>query len=93
MKGTRVTHRPPSRASSASFDPWLARFRFEVRWFASVNCSSSPASSREVTRSRPFLADHEVLVNGEPDRRRGRHLQPGDVVRVADEKLHVTAAS
>ncbi|MEJ7717453.1 MAG: RNA-binding S4 domain-containing protein, partial [Thermoleophilaceae bacterium] len=36
---------------------------------------------------KTFLADHEVLVNGEPEARRGRQLRPGDVVRVADEEL------
>jgi ribosome-associated protein len=39
---------------------------------------------------KTFLADHEVLVNGEPETRRGRQLRPGDVVRVADEELRVT---
>jgi ribosome-associated protein len=42
---------------------------------------------------KTFLADHEVLVNGEPETRRGRQLRPGDVVRVADEELRVIAAS
>jgi ribosome-associated protein len=42
---------------------------------------------------KTFLADHEVLVNGKPEIRRGRQLHPGDVVRVADEELRVTAAS
>ena len=43
--------------------------------------------------AKAFLADHEVLVNGEPETRRGRQLRPGDVVRVADEELRVIAAS
>ena len=38
---------------------------------------------------KTFLADHEVLVNGEPETRRGRQLRPGDVIRVADEELRV----
>lgn len=29
-----------------------------------------------------FLADHEVLINGENDNRRGRKLRGGDVVEV-----------
>jgi ribosome-associated protein len=37
-----------------------------------------------------FLADETVLVNGEPDNRRGRQLHPGDVVAVAGEELQVT---
>jgi ribosome-associated protein len=36
---------------------------------------------------RDFLADEEVLVNGEPDNRRGRQLHPGDVVTVTDIAL------
>ena len=31
----------------------------------------------------------EVLVNGEVETRRGRRLQPGDVVEVGDERLEV----
>jgi len=42
---------------------------------------------------KTFLADHEVLVNGEPENRRRRQLGPGDVVRVADQALQVTATS
>jgi ribosome-associated protein len=36
---------------------------------------------------REFLADEEVLVNGEPDNRRGRQLHPGDVVTLTDVVL------
>ena len=31
-----------------------------------------------------FLADYEVLVNGEIDQRRGRKLYPGDVVEIEE---------
>ena len=31
-----------------------------------------------------FLADYEVLVNGEQDQRRGRKLYPGDVVQIEE---------
>ena len=39
----------------------------------------------------PPSGDHvaPVLVNGEPDARRGRQLHPGDVVVVGDEELRV----
>jgi ribosome-associated protein len=37
-----------------------------------------------------FLAEETVLVNGEPDSRRGRQLHPGDVVAVAGEELRLT---
>jgi ribosome-associated protein len=39
---------------------------------------------------KPFLAEEPVLVNGEPDNRRGRQLHPGDVVVVAGEELRLT---
>jgi len=36
------------------------------------------------------LLEHQaVLVNGEPDARRGRQLHPGDTVVVGDEELRV----
>ena len=40
---------------------------------------------------KAFLAEAPVLVNGEPDARRGRQLHPGDVVAVAGEELRVAA--
>lgn len=38
-----------------------------------------------------LLAGTEVLVNGEPEARRGRQLHPDDVVAVAGEELRVVA--
>jgi ribosome-associated protein len=38
---------------------------------------------------KALLADTDVLVNGEPEDRRGRQLHRGDVVRVGDEELRV----
>jgi ribosome-associated protein len=38
---------------------------------------------------KDLLASEPVLVNGEPEDRRGRQLSPGDVVRVGDEELRV----
>lgn len=37
--------------------------------------------------ARPFLASNPVLVNGEPEQRRGRQLRPGDEVQIGDELL------
>jgi ribosome-associated protein len=37
-----------------------------------------------------LLAEETVLVNGEPDNRRGRQLHPGDVIAVAGEELRLT---
>lgn len=34
-------------------------------------------------QAKPFLAEADIKVNGEPDNRRGRKLYPGDTVRVA----------
>jgi ribosome-associated protein len=38
---------------------------------------------------KALLADTDVLVNGEPEDRRGRQLHRGDVVQVGDEELRV----
>jgi ribosome-associated protein len=38
-----------------------------------------------------YLAEEQVLVNGEPEDRRGRQLHPGDVVAVSDTVLTITA--
>jgi ribosome-associated protein len=42
---------------------------------------------------KAFLAGEQVLVNGEPDSRRGRQLHPGDVVQAGDEELRVVGAT
>ena len=41
------------------------------------------------SHARTLLATETVLVNGEPDERRGRQLHHGDVVSVAGEELRV----
>jgi ribosome-associated protein len=38
---------------------------------------------------KALLGSEPVLVNGEPEERRGRQLHPGDVVRVRDDELRV----
>jgi ribosome-associated protein len=38
---------------------------------------------------KAFLASERVLVNGEPEDRRGRQLHPGDVVAAGAEELRV----
>jgi len=43
--------------------------------------------------AKALLVEGGVLVNGEPEVRRGRQLHLGDVVRVADEELRVSAVS
>ena len=42
--------------------------------------------------AKDFLSAETVLVNGEPDNRRGRQLHPGDVIAVAGEELRLTQA-
>ncbi len=42
---------------------------------------------------KELLASEQVLVNGEPETRRGRQLAAGDVVRVEDEELQVTTSA
>jgi ribosome-associated protein len=41
---------------------------------------------------RALLAEATVLVNGEPEDRRGRQLLAGDEVRVGDELVRVAAS-
>jgi ribosome-associated protein len=38
---------------------------------------------------KPFLAAGGVLVNGEPETRRGRQLRPGDEVIIADDVVRL----
>jgi ribosome-associated protein len=40
---------------------------------------------------KALLAETEVLVNGEPEARRGRQLHPGDTVTVAGDELRIVA--
>jgi ribosome-associated protein len=40
---------------------------------------------------KALLAETPVLVNGEPDARRGRQLHPGDTVLVGDEQLRIVS--
>jgi ribosome-associated protein len=42
--------------------------------------------------AKGLIADGQVIVNGEPELRRGRQLHPGDVVRVSTIELRVVAA-
>lgn len=41
--------------------------------------------------AKMFLAEHEVLVNGEVDCRRGRKLYPGDKVSVLGQDFAIEA--
>ncbi len=45
------------------------------------------------SEAKDLLASEPVLVNGEPEERRGRQLRPGDVVRVGYEELRVTGSA
>ncbi|KRO16488.1 S4 domain-containing protein YaaA [Lacticaseibacillus saniviri] len=38
-----------------------------------------------------YLAEQTVLVNGEPDQRRGRKLYPGDVIALEDGQQFTVA--
>lgn len=40
---------------------------------------------------KSFLATGRVWVNGEPEARRGRQLHPGDVIRISERELRLTA--
>ncbi len=41
--------------------------------------------------AKALLASSVVLVNGEPDNRRGRQLRAGDEVRLGEQTLRVVA--
>jgi len=41
--------------------------------------------------AKALLAEEGVLVNGEPEARRGRQLRPGDAVAIGEHELRVTA--
>ena len=40
---------------------------------------------------KTFLSEEAVLVNGQPEARRGRQLAPGDVVEAGGERLLLVA--
>ena len=42
--------------------------------------------------TKALLASERVLVNGEPENRRGRQLRAGDIVELRGERLSVVAA-
>lgn len=42
--------------------------------------------------AKGLIASGQVIVNGEPELRRGRQLHPGDVVRVGSADLRVVGA-
>ena len=44
------------------------------------------------SEAKLLLAHEPLLVNGEPESRRGRQLRAGDSVRVGGQELRVTAA-
>jgi ribosome-associated protein len=41
--------------------------------------------------ARSFPASNAVLVNGEPEQRRGRQFRPGDEVQAGDDLLRLVA--
>jgi ribosome-associated protein len=43
--------------------------------------------------AKGLLAEGGVMVNGEPEDRRGRQLHPGDVVRVGELEIRVASAA
>jgi ribosome-associated protein len=45
------------------------------------------------SEAKAFLADERVLVNDQPETRRGRQLHPGDTVRVGAHDLRLVAES
>ena len=44
------------------------------------------------SEAKDLLAGELVLVNGQPEARRGRKLRPGDTVRIGEDELQVSAS-
>jgi ribosome-associated protein len=44
------------------------------------------------SEAKDLLASDAVLVNGEPEARRGRKLQAGDIVQVGEDELVVSTS-
>ena len=42
-------------------------------------------------QAKGYLAENEVLVNGEPDQRRGRKLRPGDTILTSGIRVSLVA--
>lgn len=42
---------------------------------------------------KDFLAEVDVVVNGEPEDRRGRQLHPGDVVLAGEDELRIVGGA
>jgi len=42
---------------------------------------------------KAFLSAQPVLVNGEPEKRRGRQLHPGDVILAGGREMRLTAGA
>ena len=40
---------------------------------------------------KEFLATERILVNGEPEARRGRQLHPGDVIEAGADRLRLVS--
>ncbi len=38
---------------------------------------------------KPYLAMHDVFINGEKDIRRGRKIRPGDIVQTEDKTYEI----
>jgi ribosome-associated protein len=44
------------------------------------------------SHARTLIEDGEVSVDGEVDRRRGRQVRPGSLVRVGETKIRISSA-
>ncbi len=42
-------------------------------------------------QAKGYLAENEVLVNGEPDQRRGRKLRPGDEILTSGVRVKIVS--
>jgi S4 domain protein YaaA len=42
--------------------------------------------------ARFYIQEHPIVVNGEPENRRGRKLRPGDIIRVPQGSWEIVQA-
>ncbi len=39
--------------------------------------------------ARNFIAENKIIVNGEPEKRRGKKLRDGDIIKIRDDEYRI----
>lgn len=85
--GRRGTPRPPSTRTEGTAEPREVPIRGEMIRLGQLLKLAGVTDDGGSTKA--LLADERVVVNGEPEARRGRQLRAGDTVAVAGHELRV----